>query len=296
MRKLLLIINPVSGTLKSRAIMFDLVNEFCKNGWTVTTAVTQKRRHAIELAATAADEGFELIVCCGGDGTLNEVVNGLISSGSRLLVGYGPAGSTNDFADNLGLTKSPVAAAKAICAERPFVLDVGHFCGKDYFTYVASFGAFTDASYSAPQNLKNTFGSFAYMMEGIKDVVNIKAYDISISTPDETITGDFVFGAVSNTKRMAGFVHIPVTEEELHDGKFELLFVRAPKDFGELNDIALGVTTGKFDENSMFIYRRASRVEIRMREAVNWSLDGEKKSGVKNVVIENLRDALTLYR
>ena len=296
MKKVLFITNPVAGTMKSRSAMFDIVNVFCKAGYQVTAQVTQKRGHAIELAERAAEEGYDIVVCCGGDGTMNEVVTGVIRSGSGIPIGYIPAGSTNDFADNLGLATIPAVAAQRICSEEPFMLDAGLFNSTDFFTYVASFGAFTDASYSAPQELKNVLGHFAYLMEGLKDITNIKAHRVTVTTDSESFSGKYIFGAISNTKRMAGLVHIPVTTEELHDGMFEVTLVKYPNNIGELNDIAMGVAAGEFRENPMFTYLRSSRIELTMAKSMDWSLDGEKKHGQSHILIENIHDALTLYK
>ena len=296
MKKILFITNPVAGTMKSRTAMFDIVNEFCKAGFQVITQVTQYRGHAVELAEHAAELGCEIVVCSGGDGTMNEVVTGVVRSGSKLPIGYIPSGSTNDFADNLGLAKIPAVAAQGVCREKPFLLDVGLFNGTDYFNYVASFGAFTDASYSAPQDLKNLVGSFAYLMEGLKDIANIKPHKVTVTTDEGTVSGNYIFGAISNTKRMAGFLHIPVTNDELHDGMFEITLVKYPNNIGELNDIAVGVAAGEFRDNYMFTYLRSSRVELTMPKSMDWSLDGEKKHGQSHIVIENIHDALTLYK
>lgn len=276
--------------------MYDVVNEFCKADYDVTVKVTQYRGHAEELAMAAKAQGYELIACCGGDGTLNETVTGVVKSGSGIPVGYIPAGSTNDFADNLSLNKLPALAAKAITREEPHILDVGCFNGKDYFAYVASFGAFVDASYSAPQDMKNTFGPLAYMVEALKDIGNIKPHRVRVKTDNDIFTDTFIFGAISNTKRMAGFIHIPVTDDELHDGLFEVLLVKYPNNVGEMNDIILGVTTGEFRDNPMFTYTRSSRVELTLPKNIDWSLDGEKKNGGNEILIENKNNALTIFK
>jgi len=296
MKNVLFITNPVAGTTKSRQAMYEVVNEFCKVGYDVTVKVTQYRGHAIELASSAKEKGFDLVVCCGGDGTLNETMTGIVRSGSQIPIGYVPAGSTNDFADNLGLNKLPALAAKAIVKEEPHLLDVGCFNEKDYFSYVASFGAFVDVSYSAPQDMKNTFGPLAYMVEALKDIGNIKPHRVRVNTDDSSFYDAFIFGAISNTKRMAGFLHIPVTDEELHDGLFEVLLVKYPRSVGEMNDIVLGVTTGEFRDNPMFTYTRSSRVELTMPKSIDWSLDGERKNGGSKITIVNKNNALTIFK
>ena len=175
-KQLLFIINPVSGRLKARSAVFDMLEKICGSGYMPTVALTQYRGHARELAASAAAKGYSQIICCGGDGTLNEVISGVISSGcgETLPIGYIPAGSTNDFAASIGIPTDLAAAADAAATGESFTLDIGKFGDDRYFTYIASFGAFTAASYSAPQNAKNNVGHLAYVFEGIKEFFKIK--------------------------------------------------------------------------------------------------------------------------
>ena len=293
--RILFIVNPVAGTMRSRTEMFTVVNIFCKAGYLVNVAVTQKRGHATELAQQADPEEYDIIVCCGGDGTLNETLTGLMRSGKRIPLGYIPAGSTNDFAQTLGIPTDPEKAAKAILRKKPFTIDVGLFNGNSYFSYVASFGAFTSTSYSVPQEIKNTLGHLAYILGGIRDLTTIASYKISLNADGRQYSDTYIFGAICNTRSIAGMLKLPVGDESLHDGKLEILLVKKPESLIELSDMITGITTSDYT-GPMFTYFKASRVEISMGKKLSWSLDGEKKDGDSTVVIEAVKNAVELYR
>lgn len=293
-KKVLLIINPVSGTLGSRTALFELINSFCAGGWEVTTAITQARGHAVILAANAADRGYDLIVCCGGDGTLNETITGMMSSlGKNIPLGYIPSGSTNDFAQTLGLPTDPKDAAKNIIEGSDMPLDVGKFGNTRYFSYIASFGAFTSASYSAPQELKNVVGHLAYFLEGIKDLSSLKPYHARVEVNGEVIEGDYVFGSVSNTRSVGGIVKLKEDSVGLDDGLFEVILVKSPKTPMDLNNIIAGILYSDFSSD-VFDFVKAHRVSFEFEQNMNWSLDGEKIEGGRQVCIDNINKAITL--
>ncbi len=299
MKNVLLIINPVAGTLRARGALFDIIAEFCKAGYTVTTQLTQHRRHARELAADAQNHGYDLVVCCGGDGTLNETVSGLVESGSSLPLGYIPAGSTNDFADTLGLSTIPKEAAKAIIQCRtPFATDIGQFADDRYFTYIASFGAFTSTSYSVPQDLKNKLGHVAYVLQAVKDLAEIRSHRVKVECFGEytaEYSGDYLFGSISNTTSVAGIVKLKPHMIDLQDGLFEVVLIKKPADIIDLNDILTGIMASDFS-SPMFEYFKASELRFTMSKSVKWSLDGEKADGMAQFTVRNLKRAVTLYK
>ncbi|MBR5943458.1 MAG: hypothetical protein IKZ94_00745, partial [Lachnospiraceae bacterium] len=182
MKNIMLIINPVSGQKRIQPKLFDIVDELCKANCNVTVHTTTHRAHATELAQFAALAGYDTIICCGGDGTLNETLTGICLSNrnDEVKLGYIPCGSTNDFADTLGLDTEPVNQIQNIIKENLTTLDVGCFNSKRYFSYIASFGAFTATAYSASQDLKNAFGHFAYILEGLKDLNKIKPIEATV--------------------------------------------------------------------------------------------------------------------
>ena len=211
---------------------------------------------AAQLGLAVVDGGeADVVAVSGGDGTLNEVIDGLISGGHDTPIGYIPAGSTNDFANSVGLPKSIFECVDGIIYGTPHSVDIGSFNGR-YFSYVASFGAFTSVTYSVPQNLKNIFGHAAYMMGGITELVNLKAIHARITadpgTPDEkTYEGDYVLGAICNSRSVGGILRLDKLDVDMNDGQMEVLMVKMPKDIIDLNDIAISMLGGTFKSSQI---------------------------------------------
>ena len=296
MKNVLLIVNPVAGKLRMRSELFDVIEVFSNNDCLVTTALTQYRGHAKELAADAYRNGFDAVVCCGGDGTLNEVMSGLLSSekSARVGLGYIPAGSTNDFANTLGIPSIPTAAAVNIFKSVRTGIDVGKFGDDRIFSYIATFGAFSAASYNAPQELKNTIGHMAYLLEGIKQLGNMKKYSARVIADGREFSGDYIYCSVSNTRSVAGLVKLSENLVDLHDGLFEVILVKYPANLSETNKIVTGVLSNDFSSD-VFEFFKAKDIVFATDEEVDWSLDGEKAEGGRFVRIENLHSAIEMY-
>ncbi len=297
MKNIMLIINPVSGQKRIQPKLFDIIDELCKAGHNVTVHTTTHRGHATELSQFAALAGYDTIICCGGDGTLNETLTGLCLSkcNETVKLGYIPCGSTNDFADTLGLDTEPVKEIQNIIKENLTTLDVGCFNNKRYFSYIASFGAFTATAYSASQDLKNAFGHFAYILEGVKDLSKIKPIQATVIANGKVYTGNYVFGSVSNTKSVAGLVKLSDEIVDLNDGMFEVLLVKFPEDIVDFSEILTGVSQTDFSSD-MFDFFRCSEISFRFEEATPWTLDGEKANAAKNADIKVLNHAVKLYK
>ncbi len=293
MPKLLLIVNPAAGKMTSKTALFTVTNVFCRGGYQVTTYITAARDDARRITALWAAE-YDLVVCCGGDGTLNEVMDALVGNGIRTPLGYVPAGSTNDFASSLKLPTGPQKSAQAIVNGQELPIDVGSFNGARRFAYIASFGAFTAASYNAPQTAKNTWGHFAYILEGLKELSAIQSYRVQVKTDDHTFEDEYLFGAVCNSTSVAGLVHINQGIVDMSDGLFELVLVRRPKSVADLSKILQSLNTGTFEGNEMFDFCKTSSVTFRCDTAMPWSLDGEYQEGQKKVTITNQHNALLL--
>ena len=232
-KRLLLIINPVAGKMQGRAAVFPLCDGFCRKGYEVTVFITAARGDAECVAAEKAGQ-HDLVVCCGGDGTLCEVINGLLRCERQVPLGYVPLGSTNDFASSLGLPRKYPQAVEAIAGGDEMKLDVGCFGGNRHFSYIASFGAFTAASYRAPQATKNAFGHFAYVLEGVKELAAIQPYTVRLETDEKTVEGQFLFGAVCNSTSVGGLVKLDPSQVDMSDGLFEIVLVRPPKNAADL--------------------------------------------------------------
>ena len=296
MRKVLLIVNPVAGKLRVHSELFDIIEVFSKNDFIVTTAITQYRGHGKELAASAFREGYDMVVCCGGDGTLNEAISGMLSTkdSARIPLGYIPAGSTNDFADTLGIPSVPTAAAVNICKSVRMGIDIGQFGNDHNFSYIATFGAFSAASYSAPQELKNSIGHMAYLLEGIKQLGNMRKYSVTLEADGKEYSGDYIYCSVSNTRSVAGLVKLSENMVDLHDGLFEVILVKYPKNIVETGKIVNGVLGSDFS-GDMFEFFKAKDVIFHMDAPTSWSLDGEEVAGGELVEIHNLHSAIEMY-
>ncbi len=284
-KTLLLIVNPRAGRARSAAPLFEAVARFSEAGYLVSIRRTQESGHATRLAA---EEGprFDAVVCCGGDGTLNEVVRGLMTLDSPPPVGYIPGGSTNDFAASLELPADPALAAERILNSPGKRLDVGTFNGRP-FIYVASFGAFTRASYSAPQSTKNDLGHLAYFLEGAKDLSSFRPYRAKVITDSEAFDGEFLFGAVTNATSVGGLMKLPREQVVMDDGQFELLLIPNPRNAVELQALILSLVLQNFTGEGV-IFRHVSSVTVQTPEAFPWTLDGEYGPGVEQVKIRNM--------
>lgn len=292
MKKLLFIMNPFAGTKKANRYLPDIISIFNRAGYDVLTYMTA----APGDCTTAVEQkaaGMDLIVCAGGDGTFNETVTGLLRSGLDIPLGYIPAGSTNDFAASLKLPTNILDAARLIVEGDTIEYDVGAF-GNRYFTYVASFGAFTRASYATPQSVKNALGHTAYLLSGIQELSQIRKTHVRFDLDDGSVVeDDFIFGAISNSTSIGGLLTLDPKQVDLRDGKFELFLVRAPRDLLELSECVKALTEQKYN-CKVITFCSSSKITITAPTDMNWTLDGELEAGRGQVVINNLHHAIRL--
>ena len=291
MKKLLFIVNPRSGRTKSRAPLFDAVARFSQAGYLVYVHMTDGPGDATRVARELGEQ-FDLVVCSGGDGTLNETISGLMQLSRRPWVGYLPNGSTNDFAASLHIPSQTENATEAIVRGDPFPLDIGTHNGRS-FAYVASFGAFTRSSYSAPQATKNALGHFAYILEGLGDLDSLRPYHCRVVADGEIFEGDFIFGAVCNSTSLGGLVKLNPDRVKMDDGKFELLLLRTPKTALDLQNLIVAITSMEYDYPGV-IFRHVKSVTVDTRDDIPWSLDGEYAPSERHVEIRNVPGAIDL--
>ncbi len=293
-QRVLLIVNPAAGMMRGKTALYPLTEGLCRAGYQVTAHITATRGDAENVTATLAEQ-HDLVVCCGGDGTLGEVVNGLLRCKRRVPLGYVPLGSTNDFANSLRLPNRVPQALKAILDGADTPLDVGCFNGERFFSYIASFGAFTAASYNAPQATKNALGHFAYILEGVKELGVLRPYKVKVETAERTLEGEFLFGAICNSTSVAGLVKLDPTLVDMGDGLFEAVLVRPPKTAADLGKILNAVNTGTFDKK-LFEFFKTARAVFTIEGDPPWSLDGEQAYGTPTVTIENRPAAILLRK
>ena len=291
MKKLLFIVNPRAGKTKSTAPLFDAVAAFSRAGYLVRVFVTEAGGQARDIAAKWGGQ-YDLVVCAGGDGTLNETISGLMQLEQRPPLGYLPNGSTNDFAASLHLHTTVATAARAVAGGIPYSLDIGRHNDR-YFAYVASFGAFTRSSYSASQAAKNALGHFAYILEGLGDLDSLRPYRCAIDADGEHFEGDFIFGAVCNSTSLGGLVKLDPKHVSMDDGTLELLLLRMPKTALDLQNLITAMTRMQYDYPGV-IFRHVKIVVLTTDENISWSLDGEYAASAPRVEIQCLPGAIEL--
>ncbi len=294
MKKVLLIVNPLAGMRKVNRQLTDIINVLNRADWDVCVHITGGRLDAMQQILRRASS-VDAVICCGGDGTFNETLTGVLNSKQDIPIGYIPTGSTNDFASSLHLPLDPVKAAQMIAEGKPERYDVGMF-GNRYFSYVASFGAFTKASYSTPQNVKNTLGHTAYVLEGIQELSQIRKIPMRLELDGETvIEDDFIFGAICNSTSVGGILTLDPKQVDMRDGMFEVLLVRAPKDLSEIGECIQALQKQSYNCR-MITFRTAKNIVIHASPDVPWTLDGEKEEGHAQVEVKNLHCAIGLIR
>ncbi|MGE4276204.1 MAG: diacylglycerol kinase family protein [Lawsonibacter sp.] len=295
MNKLLFIYNPTAGKGQVPEGLSHILDEFTKAGWLVTAYPTQGRGDATRAARELSPD-FDRVVCAGGDGTLSETVTGLMSLESPPLLGYIPFGSTNDCATNLDLPKVPRQAA-AIAAGKgvPRPSDIGKLNGQP-FVYVAAFGAFTKVAYATSQDLKNTFGHLAYIMEGIASLPTITPYHLKVEYDGQILEDDFYFGMVSNAFSIGG-IRLPNSEQViLDDGLFEVDLIKKPI---SIADVASGFQT-LLDQSTTGagarVHFQASHLVFTCDKPIPWTIDGEYGGDQTVNEVVNCREALNIIR
>ncbi len=292
MKKLFFVMNPFAGQRKANRVLAEILTIFNRADYAVSVYMTAGPGDAIAAVRANAPE-TDLVVCCGGDGTFNETVAGVLQSGCDVPIGYIPAGSTNDFATSLHLSQDILQAARDIVEGKPMRLDVGRF-GDRYFSYVASFGAFTKASYTTPQNVKNALGHMAYVLGGIQELSQIRAKRVRFELPDgRVIEDDFLFGAISNSTSVAGILTIAPDKVDMRDGKFELLLIRAPRELFELTECLIALQRQTYN-CAMITFLSTTSVVIAPPQDMDWTLDGEHEPSHDRVEVQNLHHAIQI--
>ena len=297
-KKLLFIMNPKAGLMQAPKYMAEIIERFSGAGYLTQVLMTTAGGDSKNFAAEYGGEA-DVVVVSGGDGTLNGVIDGLISGGHKTPIGYIPAGSTNDFANSIGLPKSIPACVDRIINGTPQPVDIGSFNGR-YFSYVASFGAFTSTTYSVPQNIKNILGHSAYVMAGVKELAHIKSIHTRITlekgTPEEQVhEGDYVLGGVCNSRSIGGIVNLQKLDVDMNDGLMEVILIKMPRDLIELSDITSSILSGTFKSHQIEKYS-AHKVMFDLDENVHWTLDGEYEKGSGICEIDTIESAISLIK
>lgn len=293
-KKLLLVINPCAGKKKIQGKLTQVIDRFNRANFLVTTYITAAPGDGLEAVARLAKE-MDLVVCCGGDGTFNETLSGVLKSGVSVPVGYIPAGSTNDFASSLHLSSDIMEAVQDIIDGTPVKMDAGSF-NDQFYSYIASFGAFTRTSYATSQALKNTLGHAAYLLSGIKEITHIKPYNLKLTLPtEEIIEGDFIFGAISNSTSVGGILTLDEKLVSLSDGQFELLLIRKPKSMFQLTGCITALKKKKYD-HPLIVFHNIPSVSIEAPKDMCWTLDGENGGAHEHLQVKCLHHGIQVMQ
>ena len=294
MKKMVFILNPRSGKAQIKNRLMEILDIFTKAGYEISVHVTQKTRDAMEAAALLGKDA-DIIVCSGGDGTLNETISGMMCLERIPDLGYIPAGSTNDFASSLKIPRNMSAAARAVVEGEPYPIDIGCFCQERHFVYIAAFGAFTEVSYLTPQDKKNVLGHQAYMLEGVKSLASIKSYRMRVESEEIVLEGEFIFGMVTNTISVGGFKGLVTQNVALNDGEFEVLLIRTPRTPLDLSNI-INYMFLKEEPNEYVHKFRTKALKVISEEPADWVLDGEFGGTHTEVEIVNLQKKIRIMK
>lgn len=288
-QRMLFIYNPRAGKAQIRSNLLDIIDIFVKAGYEVTAYPTQAAGDAIK-AVKERRAGYDIIVCSGGDGTLDEVVSGMMQCEEKVPIGYVPAGSTNDFANSLKIPKSMIKAADVVVNGRDFACDIGSLNSHN-FIYVAAFGIFTDVSYETNQDVKNVLGHAAYLLEGVRRLPMVRSYALKISYDDQVIEGDFLYGMITNSFSVGGFRGITGKDVLLDDGLFEVTMIRKPTNPLDLNNIIMALVDKRVKSEYIYTFK-TPRLTVESEETVPWTVDGEFGGEHMKAVIENKQKVL----
>ncbi|MBR5521262.1 MAG: YegS/Rv2252/BmrU family lipid kinase [Oscillospiraceae bacterium] len=293
-KQVLFIYNPSAGKNHAEEILPKAINQLCSDNCRVIPYPTLKGWGAERIIAEEAGN-FDRILCCGGDGTLNHTINGLmqLKSDKKPVLGYIPSGSTNDFASSMGI-KDVISTCRSVAYGQPFYYDIGKF-NNTYFNYVAAFGAFTQVPYTTPQSTKNQLGHLAYVIEAMRHLPLGTHHTATVTVNGETFTDDFFFGAVANTTSMGGMSIVNDHSIHMNDGLFEVLLVRAPKTVTDMNDIMQALIMRNFEGDALRYFKTDS-IKIEFENETPWTLDGEFGGNITDVNIDVIPEAIGLLK
>lgn len=288
-KEILLIVNPCSGKGKVNKYVPEICDNLEKQGYELEVIYTSETNNGEKIIENYI-RYIDAVVVCGGDGTLNEVINGIIKSNKKIDVSFIPFGTTNDFAHTLKVPRTPYKLSKKLSKYKKFDVDVGKFNDK-YFYYVAAFGACTQVSYRTKQSLKNKLGKFAYYIEGIKELTHLKKYNTTIVTDNEIIKDEFIYGSISNSLSIGSFKWFRKNEMSLNDGLFEIILIKEPKNKREYLKIISSILRKKYDQKNIY-YLKTKHLQIDFEQGVDWTLDGEYGGNMKHILVENKRKSI----
>ena len=293
MKKLLLIVNPMAGKSMYKEGFGDAVSILAQGGYEVTVRFTEGSGHACLLASQLGAQ-YDVVACIGGDGTLSEVMEGVVNLEKKPFIGYFPLGTANDVATTLKLPKSNIpAAAERIVKGKPMYFDLGTFGNDGNFTYVAAFGAFTDVSYATPQQEKQALGHFAYVLEGMMRLPKIASVHAVVEYDGGVVEDDFILGGLVNSTSVAGLIHLDPNKIRLNDGLFELTLVRLPRSITEMSQLLRDLINQDYT-GPFFKIVPTTYAKFTFDKPVAWTRDGDSGGEHKVIEFRNIRNAVQI--
>ena len=290
MEKLMLIVNPAAGRGAYKLNFPDALLTLDRGGYRTTVYFTAERGDAVTFAREEGS-GYDVVACVGGDGTLSEVITGLMALEKRPRLGYFPMGTANDVATTLGLPKNDaVAAAECLVNGTPHAFDVGGF-GEEYFAYIAAFGAFTEVSYATPQDQKRALGHLAYVLQGAASLGKIEPVHAVVEYDGGVLEGDYLYGSLSNSTSVAGIVRLSDELVSLGDGQSELVLLQDPKTVAGYGEIMENVINQHYDSENLII-THTKKATFHFEKPVPWTRDGEDGGAHQDVELCNYKAAM----
>lgn len=296
MKKLYFIVNLIAGKATIGNMLGEVIDEFNKADYDVTVRITQSATDAREKAQYACENGYDILVCAGGDGTLTQCLHGVMNSERHIPIGYLPTGSTNDFARTLGIPKATQNAVKWITNGAPLSIDLGKF-NNSYFTYIAAFGAFTNVSYETPQQIKNVFGHASYVLSGLTQVTSLHSQKMRIEYNGNVLEGDFIYGMVTNSGSVAGL--LSMNDFLLDDGLFEVVLIKKPANIVQLQKIIHSLLNISEEIDKEYIrFFRTDKITFASLdgEPISWTLDGEFGGDMSVATVMNCNKVIEIMK
>ena len=292
--KVLFIYNPHAGHMQIKYNLYDVINSLSKGFDDLNVYASTKQKDIVNYLNINGSK-YDLVIVSGGDGSLSETINGIMPLDRKPSIGYIPAGSTNDYAASLKLSKDMDKCAKQIVEHKDIKqIDIGKF-NNDYFIYIAAFGAFTEVAYSTSQDAKNAIGHLAYILNGITSLSKIKTYKLKIDTDKEEYEDNYIYGMITNSLSVGGLYSLNSRNVKLDDGLFEVMLIKAPKDLLELEEITAYLINPKLKTNLVQTFKTES-ITIETKEKMPWTLDGEYGGSPTKIEIKNLNKAITILK
>lgn len=288
-RKVLILVNPKAGRARIKKDIKEIEENLEKLNYGVVTKYTTKKANGTEVIRSY-DGDYDILIVCGGDGTLNEATQGLYETKKKVWVGFIPIGTTNDFAKSLKVSFDKTDISTNINKYNCEKVDLGLFNDK-VFNYSAAFGMFSKVSYDTSTKWKNKIGRLAYLGTATKEIFNIKPYKMNVLADEKNIEDEFIFGSVSNSNYIGGFNMFKDEEIKLNDGKFEVVLVKKPRNIFDTAKVAFKIINGKLEDENIY-YFKTSQIEMKSEEQIDWSLDGEFGGKKDKVKINNMKETI----